>query len=165
MRQSPSTYNDTCAIWYLPRSKDIQCTLSNCKHAYIIHTIDRNKEASGSSESLIHCCLFPVNYLNFTWKFYLFISDHLIISMETTPTYTKTTPEINGEPAVKKHCRLLNGGLSPHKNGLTPVRQRLEQQRKKLMETDNAGQQETSPTLQKLRDTPGNRRPRGHTSC
>nr|XP_022333283.1 uncharacterized protein LOC111130474 [Crassostrea virginica] len=75
--------------------------------------------------------------------------------METTPTYTKTTPEINGEPAVKKHCRLLNGGLSPHKNGLTPVRQRLEQQRKKLMETDNAGQQETSPTLQKLRDTPG----------
>lgn len=115
--------------------------------------------------SLIHPYLFPVNYLNFTWKCYLFISDHLISSMEKTPTYTKTTPEINGEPAVKKHCRLLNGGLSPHKNGLTPVRQRLEQQRKKLMETDNAGQQETSPTLQKLRDTPGNRRPRGHTSC
>lgn len=71
--------------------------------------------------------------------------------MEKAATYT---PEINGEPVIKKH-RLMSSGSSPHRNGLTPVRQRLEQQRKKLLETESQGPQEISPTLQKLRDTPG----------
>lgn len=71
--------------------------------------------------------------------------------MEKAAMYT---PEINGEPVIKKH-RLMNSGSSPHRNGLTPVRQRLEQQRKKLLETESQGPQEISPTLQKLRDTPG----------
>lgn len=72
--------------------------------------------------------------------------------MEKAATYV--TPETNGEPVIKKH-RLMNSGSSPHINGLTPVRQRLEQQRKKLLETESQGPQEISPTLQKLRDTPG----------
>lgn len=63
--------------------------------------------------------------------------------MEKAATYT---PEINGEPVIKKH-RLMSSGSSPHRNGLTPVRQRLEQQRKKLLETESQGPQEISAPL------------------
>lgn len=72
--------------------------------------------------------------------------------MEKTAIYTTPSPEISGEPPSKKH-RLVYNGSTPQRNGLTPVRQRLEQQRKKLLEKES--QQEISPTLQKLRDTPG----------
>jgi hypothetical protein len=72
--------------------------------------------------------------------------------MEKTAVYTTPSPEIDVEPPCKKH-RLVYNGSTPQRNGLTPVRQRLEQQRKKLLEKET--QQEVSPTLQKLRDTPG----------
>ncbi|XP_061174490.1 uncharacterized protein LOC133183564 [Saccostrea echinata] len=74
--------------------------------------------------------------------------------MEKTPIYTTPSPETSGEPPIKKH-RLISSGSTPQRNGLTPVRQRLEQQRKKVLEKETRSQQETSPTLQKLRDTPG----------
>lgn len=62
--------------------------------------------------------------------------------------------EINGEFVIKKY-RFMSSGLSFYRNGLILVRQRLEQQRKKLLEIEFQGFQEISFIFQKFRDTLG----------